>query len=364
MLGKVDTSMNFKGLPDNYVPRLNAKETQLAIGYIRSFFEQNLSEALNLFKTESPLIMQPSTGMTETVDRESPRDPILFNIDNGGSPVDAEITQAATKWKRWALKQFDCEVDEGILTDMRAVRKDEIIDNYHSAYVDQWDWEKSISPENRTLEYLKQTVVEIWNVIKETHDMIIDKYPELNQSSHNLPQEIKFIHSEELLERYPNLSPDERENVIVKEYPAVFLIGVGYNLDNGMPHGTRTVDYDDWITETISASGKLCHGLNGDILVWNPVTQMRHELSSMAIRVTKETLIQQVQYSEDTSILQTEYGHMIQSDSISLSIGGGIGQSRLFMFLLQKAALGECSVSVWPKDFEKVCSARGIKLLR
>ncbi len=356
-------SANQFNLPAHYNALLDPKNTQIAIGQIRRFFEQELSEALNLYRIESPLIMRPSTGMTETVDRENPREPIKFIIANGGLPIPAEITQAATKWKRWALKQFDCAEGEGILTDMRAVRKDEVVDNYHSAYVDQWDWEKTITSDQRTLEYLRDTVDTIWNVIRKTHMMITEQYPILNQVYPDIPEKIEFIHTEELLDMYPSLPPDERENELVKEHPAVFLCGIGYNLVDGRPHGTRTADYDDWITETVS-QGRTYHGLNGDIIVWNPVTQSRHELSSMAIRVTKDSLIQQLKYIGDQRILQTEYGRMILDDTLPLSIGGGIGQSRLFMYLLRKAALGECSVSVWSDDFRKACVERNIHLLK
>ncbi len=363
-MASIHKSLDHLSLPNKYESLLNPKQTQVAIEKIKRFFETELSNALNLFKVECPLIMQPSTGMTETVDREAPRDPIQFNIDNGGLPISAEVTQAATKWKRWALKQFDCAIGEGILADMRAIRQDEVVDNYNSAYVDQWDWEKVINSQQRTLEFLRHIVDAIWCVIKATHNMITEHYPILKDGFPDIPEKIEFIHAEDLLDMYPSLSPDDRENELVKKHPAVFLCGVGYNLKNGLPHGTRTADYDDWITETRSEMGRICNGLNGDIIVWNPVTQKRHELSSMAIRVTKESLKQQLDYIGDLDILQTEYGRMIRNDMIPLSIGGGIGQSRMFMYLLRKAALGECTVSVWPENFRKVCKENNIHLLQ
>lgn len=352
-------------LPNDYTPLLNLKETQKAITKLKRFMEDGLCDALNLFRVESPLIIHANTGMTENVDRVAPRIPITFKIANNNiDTMDAEVTQAATKWKRWALKQFGCEVGEGILADMRAIRQSEFLDTYHSSYVDQWDWEKVITPQQRNLEYLTNTVETIWEVFFEADRYIRKEFPALdNEKYATLPKKIAFIHAEDLLEMYPNLDPDQRETEALKKIPAIFLIGIGKVLRDGKPHGTRTADYDDWITPIISSDGRPMHGLNGDILVWNPVTKQRHELSSMAIRVTKDTLSQQLEYTGQLNLLENAYCKMINNDDVPLCIGGGIGESRTYMLLLRKLALGECSVSVWPKKLMDICSKKNIPLL-
>lgn len=354
-----------KSLPNDYDALLNPKETQRAISKLKVFFEGKLCERLNLIRVESPLIIKANTGMTENVDRENPRTPISFKIVNNGiDSLDVEVTQAATKWKRWALKQFDCEVGEGVLADMRAIRQDEFIDTYHNSYVDQWDWEKVMTLDQRNLGYLNDTVKTIWEVIKEADKFIRDEYPILGTEKYSpVPNEIKFLHAEDLLDMYPNLTPDERETEALKKYPAIFLYGIGMPLQDGKPHGTRTADYDDWITPTISLDGRPMHGLNGDILVWNPVTRQRYELSSMAIRVTKETLRQQLEFTGQSGVLEKPYYQMILNDEVPLCIGGGIGESRIYMYLLRKAALGECSVNVWPQTLKDICAKKNIFLL-
>jgi len=274
------------------------------------------------------------------------------------------VVQAATKWKRMALKQFNCDVGEGISTDMRAVRKDYFLDHDHSAYVDQWDWEKRITADMRTLAFLKDTVRRIWKVIKGAETMIHGMFPKLKDPRFpDLPEELTFFHAEEILDMYPDLPRKQRETLLVQKYPAVFIIGIGWVLKDGYPHEMRAADYDDWVTPTVSDKGQPMHGLNGDILVWNPVTKRRHELSSMGVRVTRETLKQQLELTNQLHFLELPYHQAILNDQIPLSIGGGIGQSRTTMLLLKKAHLGEVSVTVWPKALKEICEKKNIFVL-
>jgi aspartate--ammonia ligase len=247
---------------------------------------------------------------------------------------------------------------------MRAVRKDYFLDHDHSSYVDQWDWEKRIAPEDRTLDYLKDTVKKIWAVIQGAGMMIKEKYPELNDPKYpDFPEELEFFHAEEILAMYPDLPRKERETRLIKEHPAVFIIGIGSVLKDGYPHEMRAADYDDWVTPTIEKNGEQMHGLNGDILVWNPVTQRRHELTSMGIRVTKETLKTQLELSGQLDFLELPYHKAILNDDIPLSIGGGIGQARTYMYLLRTAHLGEVTVSIWPDELKKICEEKNIHVL-
>jgi aspartate--ammonia ligase len=256
------------------------------------------------------------------------------------------------------------QVGEGINTDMRAVRKDYFLDHDHSAYVDQWDWERVITEDQRNLDFLMEIVQKIWKVIKGAETYIQEMFPQLKTDKYpNLPDELTFIHAEDLYEMYPDLPRKQRETMILQKYPAIFIIGIGYPLPNGYPHELRAADYDDWITPTTSKDGRPMHGLNGDILVWNPVTRRRHELTSMGIRVTKETLVQQLEMSGQLDFLKLPYHQAILNDEIPLSIGGGIGQSRTTMLLLRKAHLGEVSVSVWPKELKAICEPRNIFVL-
>lgn len=354
-------------LPDDYEPLLGPKETQKAIAKLKRFIEDELCKELNLFRVECPLIVEAESGMNDMLDRDGSRTPIEFECGLGlDKPIKAQIVQAATKWKRWALKQFECEVGEGILTDMRAVRKDYFIDHDHSVYVDQWDWERVITEEQRNLDFLKDIVRKIWGVIKRAEEFIQEEFPSLKTDKYpNLPQEIEFFHAEEILEWYPELPRKMREEKTLQEkYPAIFIIGVGYPLKDGFPHEMRAADYDDWITPTVEKGGIQMRGLNGDILVWNPVTHRRHELTSMGIRVNKQTLVEQLKMSGLEHFLKFPYHQMIMNDEVPLCIGGGIGQSRTYMLLLRKAALGECSVSVWPNVLHKMCEEHNIHLLR
>jgi aspartate--ammonia ligase len=352
-------------LPADYSSLLDVKDTQKAIYDIKSYIEENLCKELNLIMVQVPLIVEVESGMNDMLDRDGSRTPIEFNCGLGlDRPIRASVVQAATKWKRWALKQFDCDVGEGINTDMRAVRKDYFLDHDHSCYVDQWDWERVITQEDRNLKFLTDVVEKIWKVIVGAEKMALKKYPELKDPRYPpLPKELKFLHAEEILEKYPDLPRKQRETAIVKDHKAVFIYGIGWPLADGYPHEMRAADYDDWVTETTSASGKPTHGLNGDILLWNPVTQRRHELSSMGIRVTKDTLVKQLKMSNQMHFLTQPYHQAIMSDKIPLSIGGGIGQSRVQMLLLRKAHLGEVSVTVWPKVLKDICNKKNIHVL-
>jgi aspartate--ammonia ligase len=263
-----------------------------------------------------------------------------------------------------ALRQFGMEPGEGLLTDMRAVRKDYFLDHDHSAYVDQWDWEKAIAPRDRTLEYLTETVRSIWRVLRDVEAMLLERWPLLADPRYPaLPEELTFVHAEDLLAEYPELPRKQRETTFLQLHPAVFIYGIGWPLADGLPHELRAADYDDWSTETVSADGRPMHGLNGDILVWNHVTRRRHELMSGGIRVTKESLARQLELSGQLDMLELPYHQAILRDEIPLSVGAGIGQSRTMMLLLRKAHLGEVSVSVWPRVLKDMCAARNINVL-
>jgi aspartate--ammonia ligase len=300
------------------------------------------------------------------LDRDLSRTPVQFHISNDYNkhPIDAQVVQAATKWKRTALQQFGMKPSEGICTDMRAVRKDYFLDHDHSAYVDQWDWERVIESKQRNLDYLKDTVRRIWKVIKGAESHVHRRFPELVTDAYpDLPNEIAFLHAEEILDQYPDLPRKQRETAILQKHHAVFIIGIGWVLKDGLPHEMRAADYDDWSTETVSIKGRKMHGLNGDILVWNPVTKRRHELSSMGIRVDAKSLRKQLEMSKQLEFLMYPYHRGIANGTLPLSIGGGIGQSRTLMLLLRKAHLGEVSVSVWPKILKDMCNIRNIHVI-
>ena len=353
-------------LPDDYMPLLTPKETQCALAAVKRHVEDGLCRELGLIRVEVPLIVDARSGVNDYLDRDGSRTPVGFRIENdhGKHPIDAEVVQAATKWKRLALAQFGLRPGEGLVTDMRAVRKDYFLDHDHSAYVDQWDWERVITPEERTLEFLTEIVRAIWSVIRSAEELALDLYPQLRDPRcPSLPDELEFVHTEDLLAMYPDLPRKQRETLLLQEHPAVFLYGIGWTLADGYPHELRAADYDDWVTETVSADGRPMHGLNGDILVWNPVTKRRHELSSMGIRVTKETLRRQLELTGQLGFLELPYHRAILEDRIPLSIGGGIGQSRVAMLLLRKAHLGEVSVTVWPDVLKEMCAAREIHVL-
>jgi aspartate--ammonia ligase len=355
-----------KVLPQDYRSSLTPKETQKAIYEVKQYIERNLCKELNLMMVEVPLIVDVESGVNDMLDRDGSRTPIQFHINNdyNKNPVDAQVVQAATKWKRVALKQFDMNVGEGLCTDMRAVRKDYFLDHDHSAYVDQWDWERVITADQRNLKFLTDIVEKEWKVITGAEKYAQELFPQLKTDKYpNLPEKLVFLHAEEILEMFPDLPRKQRETAILQKYPAVFIYGIGWPLADGYPHEMRAADYDDWVTPTVSASGKPMHGLNGDILVWNHVTKRRHELTSMGIRVTAETLKQQLEMSGQLDFLNLPYHKAIINNQIPLSIGGGIGQSRTLMLLLRKAHLGEVSVTVWPKILKEMCHKKEIHVL-
>jgi len=351
-------------LPANYRARLGPRETQEAIFAAKRYIEDHLCQELNLFMATVPLIVDEESGVNDLLDRDGSRTPVSFPCGLGlGEPIHAQVVQAATKWKRMALAQFGCAPGEGICTDMRAVRKDYFLDHDHSAYVDQWDWELAITPDQRNLGFLTGVVRAIWRVITGAEQQLLERFPVLGDGFPALPRELTFLHAEDILARYPDLPRKARENAILQEHPAVFIYGIGWPLADGYPHEMRAADYDDWVSATVSADGRPMHGLNGDILVWNPITKRRHELTSMGIRVNAHTLRQQLELSGQLDFLKLPYHQAILNDRIPLSIGGGIGQSRTFMLLLRKAHLGEVSVSVWPKTLKEISAKKNIHVL-
>jgi aspartate--ammonia ligase len=355
-----------KVLPADYGSPLTALETMKAVFAAKGYIEENLCKELNLTMVQVPLIVDVESGVNDMLDRDGSRTPIQFHIsnDHDKNPIDAQVVQAATKWKRPALAQFGCKPGEGICTDMKAVRKDYFLDHDHSAYVDQWDWERVMKEDQRNLEFLTGVVKKIWKVLKGAETHVQELFPKLKSDKYpNMPDELTFIHAEDILAKYPDLPRKQRETAILQEYPAVFIYGIGWPLADGYPHEMRAADYDDWVTETKSADGRPMHGLNGDILVWNHVTKRRHELTSMGIRVTKETLKTQLSMSGQEDFMDLPYHKAILNDEIPLSIGGGIGQSRTYMYLLKKAHLGEVSVTVWPKVLKDMCREKNINVL-
>ncbi len=355
-----------KALPRGYRALLPPMERMKAVFAAKAYIEQHLCEELNLQMVQVPLIVDRQSGVNDMLDRDGSRTPVEFPCGLGIEPrIQAQVVQAATKWKRMALKQFGCAPGEGVCTDMRAVRKDYFLDHDHSAYVDQWDWERAITAEDRSLDHLQDTVKRIWKVIHGAGQFLREQFPPLAASGFpEIPEELTFVHAEEILARYPDLPRKERENRMLQEVsPALFIVGIGWPLADGYPHEMRAADYDDWITETTVKDGVQLHGLNGDILVWNPVTRRRHELSSMGVRVTRETLVQQMEMAGLEEDLKLPYHQAILNDEIPLSIGGGIGQSRTYMYLLRTAHLGEVSVTVWPRQLKDICARHGIHVL-
>ena len=353
-------------LPGDYHSLLTPRETQEAICSVKRFIEDGLCRELGLQMVQVPLIVDAGSGGNDMLDRDGSRTPVSFRIENdhGVHPIDAQVVQAATKWKRMALAQFGMAPGEGLCTDMRAVRKDYFLDHDHSAYVDQWDWERAITAEERSLDTLKDTVRCIWSVIAGAERHVQEQFPALRDDRYPcLPDEITFIHAEDLLSRYPELPRKQRETMLLQETPAVFIIGIGWTLEDGYPHEMRAADYDDWVTPATSTQGRATHGLNGDILVWNPVTRRRHELSSMGVRVDAEALRRQLDLTGQLDWLELPYHRGIVEGTIPLSIGGGIGQSRTQMLLLRKAHLGEVSVTVWPQVLKDMCARKDIHVL-
>ena len=355
-----------KILPADYHSLLDLRETQQAIFAVKGYIEEQLCNELNLMMVTVPLIVDVESGVNDMLDRDGSRTPIQFHISNDHDkhPVDAQLVQAATKWKRVALQQFGMRPGQGLCTDMRAVRKDYFLDHDHSCYVDQWDWEMAITPHERNLQFLTSVVQRIWKVIKGAEQFALEHFPKLRDPRYaELPEELTFLHAEDILDMYPDMPRKQRETAVLQRYPAIFIYGIGWPLQDGYPHEMRAADYDDWVSETRSKDGRPMHGLNGDILVWNHVTRRRHELTSMGIRVNAETLHQQLELSRQLHLLKTPYHQGIVRGTLPLSIGGGIGQSRTLMLLLRKAHLGEVTVSVWPKVLKDMCAKKDIHVL-
>jgi len=340
-------------IPEDYSPSLDIRETEKAIKSIKSSFQDRLAEELNLARISAPILVLRRTGINDYL--TGTERPIRFNVSNMNE--EAEIVQSLAKWKRVALADYGFVLGEGLYTDMNAIRPDEILDNLHSVYVDQWDWERIVSQDERNLDFLKLVVRKIYKVIKEMEKLICEQFEKLERPF--LPNEIQFIHSEELLEMYPELSPEEREDEICREKGAVFVIGIGAKLRDGRSHDERAADYDDWSTQT--GNGK--RGLNGDILVWYPMLQKAFELSSMGIRVDKDSLLKQLEIKGEQDKAGLYFHKRLLDDELPLTIGGGIGQSRLCMLFLRKIHVGEVQSSVWPGEMVKACKESKIFLL-
>ncbi len=339
--------------PQNYQPLLDLRQTELAIRQIKEFFQTNLAFELNLIRVTAPLFVLSGTGIND--DLNGVERPVNFPIKSIQDSR-AEIVQSLAKWKRLQLADFGFQPGEGIYTDMNAIRPDEDLDNLHSIYVDQWDWERVIRQEDRSIGFLKYVVNKIYDVIRRTERYISHLYPEIVPT---LPDEITFVHSEDLERRFPSLSPKEREKVICKENTAVFVIGIGADLPGGKPHDGRAPDYDDWSTPTQDGY----KGMNGDILVYFPLLDCAYELSSMGIRVDPPALERQLELRGANERRGLLFHRRLLNGELPLSIGGGIGQSRLCMFYLRKAHIGEIQSSLWPDEMVKACRMHNITLL-
>ena len=340
-------------IPNQYQPLLDLEETEKAIRLIKEFFQTNLSFELNLMRVTAPLFVKAGTGIND--DLNGIEKPVSFRI-KALDGMGAEIVQSLAKWKRMTLADYGFKHGEGLYTDMNAIRPDEELDNLHSLYVDQWDWERVISPEERNLEFLKNIVRKIYDVIKRTEKYICHHYSVIQPI---LPQDIAFIHSEELEEQYPDLTPRERERAVCQEHGAVFIIGIGSDLKNGRPHDGRAPDYDDWSTPLDSGF----RGLNGDIIVYYPALDTAYELSSMGIRVDADTLLRQLEIKGEMKRKNLLFHRRLLNGELPLSIGGGIGQSRLCMLYLRKAHIGEIQTGIWPDDMITKCRENNIILL-
>ena len=330
-------------IPQNYQPKLSLYETQAAISLIKRKFQDSLSLALNLKRVSAPLFVEPGTGLND--DLNGVERPVSFDIPAAG--LDAQVVQSLAKWKRMALYRYDFHPGKGIYTDMNAIRRDEELDNLHSVYVDQWDWERVITAETRNLHTLKEAVRNIVESIYDVSLIVNGRYPQL---STRLSGDVTFITSQELYDLYPDLTPKERENAFVREHPVTFLMQIGGKLSNGQPHDGRAPDYDDW-------------SLNGDILYYNPVLDCSFEISSMGVRVDAQTLDKQLHLAGCDDRRNLLFHRMLLSGELPLTMGGGIGQSRLCMLLLGKAHIGEVQSSIWDEATRATCAQAGITLL-
>lgn len=331
-------------LPEGYLTPLDIQETERAIKDIKDFFETELAKALNLSRVSAPLFVRPETGLNDNLNGvERPVSFEVLCIDNNR----VEVVHSLAKWKRMALRRYEFNAGEGLYTDMNAIRRDEETDNLHSIYVDQWDWEKILLKEERTTMNLKNIVKSIYSVFKDTEDHVFGKYPSIKPF---LPKEITFITTQELEDRFPDLTPKQREDAIAKEYKAVFIMNIGGALNSGEKHDGRAPDYDDW-------------SLNGDIIFWYPTLERSFELSSMGIRVDEEALMNQLQIADCVERAEMEFHKDLLEGRLPYTVGGGIGQSRLCMFFLQKAHIGEVQASIWPDEMVDLCKDKNIHLL-
>ncbi len=339
-------------LPAGYVPKLVPELMEQAIFFLKEDFQEGLAAELNLRRVTAPLFVLSGTGVND--DLSGVERAVSFPIKDMGDRR-AEVVHSLAKWKRMKLAQYQMPPGYGIYTDMNAIRADEELDNIHSLYVDQWDWERTIAPEDRNLDYLCDVVEAIYDVFKDVERGVYNEYPHIRPI---LPEQITFVQAEDLLNEYPDLSPKEREHEITRKYGAVFLIGVGHQLSNGEKHDGRAPDYDDWSSETDPGY----FGLNGDILLWNPILKRSLELSSMGIRVDKRALLKQLKLEGCEERRELAFHKALLNDELPLSIGGGIGQSRLCMFFLRCAHIGEVQASIWPPEMIRECAKAGIAL--
>ncbi|MBO4995161.1 MAG: aspartate--ammonia ligase [Muribaculaceae bacterium] len=340
-------------LPKRYKRKLLPETTEVAIKMIKEEFQRRLADELNLRRVTAPLFVLSGTGLND--DLNGVEHPVSFNISCIGGRK-AEVVHSLAKWKRMKLGAYGIDAGYGLYTDMNAIRADEDLDNLHSLYVDQWDWERTIKEEDRTLEFLKATVEKIYEALRQTEATVYKYFPHITP---RLPEKITFIHTEELLKQYPGMTASERESAAAKKYGAIFLIGIGAPLSDGKPHDGRAPDYDDWSTP--NSDGYV--GLNGDLILYDSVLDRAFELSSMGIRVSPESLKRQLEIRGCTERSELSFHKALLAGELPYSIGGGIGQSRLCMFLLQKAHIGEVQASIWPEEQVEACAAAGIELL-
>ena len=346
--------MSYLIKPTNYKALLDMKQTELGIKQIKEFFQQNLSSELRLRRVTAPLFVLKGMGIND--DLNGVERAVSFPIKDLGDQQ-AEVVHSLAKWKRVTLADYNIGPGYGIYTDMNAIRADEELGNLHSLYVDQWDWERTITAEQRNIDFLKSIVTRIYSAMRRTEYMVCEMYPQIKSF---LAHDIHFIHSEELLQMYPDKTPKEREDLITKKYGAVFIIGIGCKLSDGKPHDLRAPDYDDY--STIDPATGL-PGLNGDLMVWNDVLGRAIELSSMGIRVDKEALLRQLELSGKEDRKELYFHKRLLNGTLPLSIGGGIGQSRLCMLYLKKAHIGEIQASIWPESMRKECEEHGMTLI-
>ncbi len=340
-------------IPKDYRPTLMPETTEQAIQLLKKSFQEKLTKGLNLRRVTAPLFVLKGTGIND--DLNGVERAVTFPIKCMDDRK-AEVVHSLAKWKRMKLGAYRIPAGYGLYTDMNAIRSDEDLDNLHSLYVDQWDWEQTIQAKDRTLDFLKKTVRRIYTQLREIEQIVYETYPHITPS---LPADITFIHSEELLQMYPDLSPRDRETKAAEKFGAIFIIGIGNPLTDGEKHDGRAPDYDDW--STMNSDG--FHGLNGDIILWNEILGCAFELSSMGIRVDKKALIRQLDICGCPERKELEFHKMLLEDKIPLSIGGGIGQSRLCMYFLKKAHIGEVQASIWPEDQREICEENNITLL-